>query len=100
MNININLLKAEKCRRNFYYFIQEFWEQADTSTPVWNWHIEYLANQLQEDAELLLTGKPKKNDLIINCPPGTSKSMIASVLFPAWLLIRNPKIKIPYSIIS
>lgn len=94
MNININLLKAEKCRRNFYYFIQEFWEQSDTSTPVWNWHIEYLANQLQEDAELLLTGKQKKNDIIINCPPGTSKSMVTSVLFPAWLLIRNPKIKI------
>ena len=65
MNININLLKAEKCRRNFYYFIQEFWEQADTSTPVWNWHIEYLANQLQEEAELLLNNKPKKNDIII-----------------------------------
>lgn len=94
MNISLNLLKAEKCKRSFYYFIQEFWTEADTSSPVWNWHIEYLANTLQEDIELLLNKLPKKNDVIINCPPGTSKSMIVSVLLPAWILSKSPSTRI------
>jgi len=87
-------IKAELCKRDFYFFIKEFWEQADTSIPVWNWHIEYLSNTLQEDIQLLLEGKEKKSDIIINCPPGTSKSMIISVLLPAWILINKPTTRI------
>lgn len=94
MNISLNLLKAEKCKRSFYYFIKEFWTEADTSNPVWNWHIEYLSNTIQEDVDLLLNNKPKKNDVIINCPPGTSKSMIISVLLPAWILAKKPSTRI------
>lgn len=94
MLIPINKIKAELCKRYFYFFIKEFWEQADTSTPVWNWHIEYIANTLQEDIENLLEGKEKKEDIIINCPPGTSKSMIISVLLPAWILIKKPTTRI------
>lgn len=92
--ITLNQLKAEKCRREFFYFIKEFWQEADTSVPVWNWHIEYLAKELQEDAEILLNKQSKKNDIILNCPPGTSKSMIVSVLLPAWLLAKDTKTKI------
>jgi hypothetical protein len=93
-DINIDELKAELCRRKFYYFIQEFWTEADTSTPIWNWHIEYLANELQKDVERVLRGEEKLQDIIVNCPPGTSKSMIISVLLPAWVFAVKPSTRI------
>jgi len=85
---------AELSRRRFYNFVQEFWREADTSEPLWNWHIEYLCDTLEEDALRLINGLPKLNDIIINCPPGTSKSMITSVLLPAWLLVKKPSMRI------
>lgn len=85
---------AELCKRDFYTFVQNFWSCADTSTPVWNWHMKVLADEAQLLAETLLSGKPKEYDLLFNCPPGTSKSMILSVLFPAWLFARKPSIRI------
>ena len=33
-------------------------------------------------------------DLLINCPPGSSKSLIISVFFPAWIWLNNPSAKI------
>jgi hypothetical protein len=46
--LDIDKAKAEMCRRSFYYFVQQFWEIIINETPVWNWHIEYLCNELQE----------------------------------------------------
>jgi predicted phage terminase large subunit-like protein len=88
--ININHIKAERCRRNFWLFVQEFWECADTSIPVFNWHMEVLANELQDIAYNIIYRTNRKEDAIINCPPGVSKSMIISVLFNAWVWTTKP----------
>jgi len=71
---NPNLIHAEQCRRSFSHFIREFWSEADTAELVWNWHIDYLAEQLTKVAERVAAGLPKEYDLIINIPPGTTKS--------------------------
>ncbi len=50
-----------------------------------NWHIEAIGFHLQGMVE----GKrPKK--IVINLPPRTLKSLIVSVMLPAWLLGRDP----------
>lgn len=83
-------IKAELCRRSFYYFVQEFWDIIIPEDPVWNWHIEYLCQEAQEIIMRLRksvdhpTREKKLEDLIINIPPGTTKSTILTVMLPAW----------------
>lgn len=83
-------LTASICRDDFYEFVQEFWDTIITQEPVWNWHIKYLCEELQRVAERVFKGEKCKHDLVINIPPGTSKSTICSVMFPAWVWTRMP----------
>lgn len=86
--VNEYELVASICRESFYEFVKEFWDQAVPEAPVWNWHIEYLCNEMQKMAERVFLGLPRQYDLIINVPPGTTKSTICSVMFPAWVWTR------------
>src|SRR6266446_10596541 len=53
-----------------------------------NWHIEAIAYQLQR----VRAGEVTR--LIINLPPRYLKSLTVSVIFPAFLLGHNPRLKI------
>lgn len=55
------------------------------------WHIEAIAEHLQAVAD----GQIRR--LLINVPPGTMKSTIACVLWPAWLWARDPKLRLLFS---
>jgi predicted phage terminase large subunit-like protein len=77
-------------QQSFYEFLKEFWDVIIPEEPVWNWHIEYLCDELQEIAERVFAGEPKEHDLIINISPASTKSTIASVAFPAWTWTRMP----------
>lgn len=74
----------------YWRFIQEFWHTTVKERLVWNWHMRYLADRMQACAEEVFAGRPKLEDLIINIPPGTSKSTICSVLFMPWVWTRMP----------
>ena len=87
-------LQAVICRESFFDFLQMFWATVIPENPVWNWHIEYLCDELQEMAELVFLQKEKKYDLIVNIPPSSTKSTICSVMFPAWLWTRHPTAKV------
>jgi predicted phage terminase large subunit-like protein len=78
---------------SFFEFVREFWDTIINEKFIYNWHISYLCNELQIIAERVFAGKPKEYDLIINIPPGSSKSSIASVMFPAWIWTRMPSAK-------
>jgi len=59
-----------------------------------NWHLECLTWRLSQTAER------KRVRLIINLPPRSLKSIVASVALPAWLLGQNPSrriIEVSYS---
>jgi len=92
--VNFDKLNSEKCRRNFYFFIQKFWGVIIPEQPIWNWHIKYLADELQKCAERVIRGEKNEYDLLINIPPGTTKTTIAVVMFPAWIWIRYPQARI------
>jgi len=85
---------AELCRRSFYRFVQEFWGTIIPETPVWNWHIEYLCDELQLLNENVMARKPKLYDLIINIPPGSTKSTIATQMYNAWVWTVDPSQRI------
>ena len=86
-------INAEICKQDFFEFVKEFWHEVIPEPPVWNWHIEYLCGRLQEYGMRVVRREPKLSDLIINIPPGTSKSTIATVMFPAWLWTVDPTIR-------
>ena len=60
-------------------FVREAWPILEPNTPlVWNWHLDALCLHL----EAVTDGRI--NRLAINVPPGSSKSIIVSVLWPSW----------------
>jgi hypothetical protein len=80
---SLEKLKAEKAKRSFIDFIK--FTKPDYQT---NWHHELLANYLQQFAE----GKIKK--MLVFMPPQHGKSEQVSRRLPAYLLGKNPKLKI------
>jgi predicted phage terminase large subunit-like protein len=82
------------CRDSFEQFVKEFWSTFIPEKLVWNWHMTYLCQELQKGAERVFAGLPREYDLVINIPPGTSKSSIGTVLFPAWCWTRMPSARI------
>ena len=78
------------CEESFFEFLKEFWDTIIPEEPVWNWHVEYMCSQLQQMAERVFLNESKRYDLIVNISPGSTKSTIASVAFPAWTWTRMP----------
>lgn len=92
-SLNIDKVKAELCKRDFFYFVQEFWSEIIPDEPVYNWHIQYLCDELQKVVEKVANREAKEYDLVINIPPGTSKSTICTVMLPAWAWLIDPSIR-------
>lgn len=111
--ISISKVKAELCRRHLYKFVQEMWTVLIPEEPIWNWHIEMLCDELQSAVMRLCVlperweffegeryqAPPKKRevkleDILINIPPGTTKSTIVSVMLPAWAWTIDPTLRI------
>lgn len=61
------------------------WSVVEPSTPlVWGWSMQAVCDALQDVAAGRIL------NLIINIPPGHSKSLLANVFFPAWLWLSRP----------
>lgn len=86
-------LVASVCRQSFEEFVREFWDTVVAEPLKWNWHMSVLCSELQARAERVFAGLPRESDLVINVPPGTSKSTVCSVMFPAWTWTRMPHAK-------
>jgi predicted phage terminase large subunit-like protein len=71
-------------RRGFPEFVRRAWPQVDTSPLSWNWHIEAIAEHLEA------VRLRQIRDLVINIPPGCSKSLLVSVLWPAYVWTLDP----------
>lgn len=60
-------------------FFREAWHVLEPrATLVWNWHLEAICEHL----EAVTAGRI--NRLLVNVPPGSSKSLTASVIWQAW----------------
>ena len=78
-------IKAARCRRSLKYFIQEFWSEISDDDLSWNWHLDVLCDELEKVAKNVWEKNTKEYDLIINVPPGSSKTSIVTIMFPAWV---------------
>ena len=77
------LTKNEECQENFLTFVINRWPEFIAGR-----HHFIIAEKLERVAK----GELKR--LIINMAPRHTKSEFASFLFPAWMMGRNPKMKI------
>ena len=77
------LEKQESCRENFLDFVGTMWPDFISGR-----HHRIIAEKLERVAR----GELKR--LIINMAPRHTKSEFASFLFPAWMMGKNPSMKI------
>jgi predicted phage terminase large subunit-like protein len=79
------------CQDNFLYFVMNVWPEficrTDKDPNRWGHH-QHIAHEFTNIA------KNKKGRLIVNMPPRHTKSEFASVYFPAWMIGKNPKMKL------
>lgn len=94
LKVDPNKALAELCRRSFYRFLKEFWGTIIAEKMVDNWHIKYLCDELQSIIERLARREKKEYDyVIINVPPGSSKSTIISEMMPIWGWTIDPSLR-------
>lgn len=79
----------EKCEASLAEFVRQAWHVIEPGTPlVWNWHIDVLCAYL----EAFFTNRIKR--LILNVPPGSLKSVLVSVMGPAWKWAKHPSARL------
>lgn len=87
-------VERQECLNSFYEFFLSFWSTIVKEPLLNNWHIKYLCDELQYVAEFIQQRKDKPYDLIINVPPGSTKTTIVLQMYPAWLWAIDPTIRI------
>lgn len=82
------LLRRELAERSLHAFVIQAWPViCPDETFRDGWHIRAICQHLEAVTE----GKIKR--LLINVPPGTMKSLLTSVFWPAWVWIKQPSKK-------
>jgi hypothetical protein len=92
-SLTATAILREYYSRSFYAFFVGFWDCISSEQLVNSWHIEALCNELQAIGERLFKRQKSPYNLVVNVPPGMSKSSIFSILFPAWVWTRDPSCK-------
>ncbi len=94
---------AEQCRRSLASFVREAWRHMPhlhDKRLVWNWHHDALCLHLQVMAEEWAAAQSAEEgeaveqrirDLLVNIAPGSTKTLIIMVFFPAWMWTRWPR---------
>lgn len=71
-------------RRGLREFVRRAWPQVEPARLVWGWHLDAVCEHLEAVVRDEITA------LVVNIPPGCSKSLTVSTLFPAWAWIDRP----------
>ena len=63
--ISKSLLQRSILEDSFFDFVQYYWDVVVPEDPIWNWHIEYICNEMQTVAERVFDWKPKRHNLCL-----------------------------------
>ncbi len=81
MAIDLQSLDLEKlgAELSFAEFVKQAWAVIEPATPlVWSWSMDAICSALQAVSE------GRIHRLLVNVPPGFSKSLLVNVFWPAW----------------
>lgn len=94
-NLSLNEIDLVRslCTSSYREFLREFLPTVIPGHIRWNWHMDFLADELQKVAMRVFHGRENDYDLVINISPGTSKSSLTTVAFPAWVWTFMPHAK-------
>jgi predicted phage terminase large subunit-like protein len=71
--------ETELCRRSLVHFAQRAWHILEPSTDLkWGWALDAICEHL----EAVTHGNIRR--LLMNVPPGSMKSLLTGVIWPAW----------------
>lgn len=88
------LVEAEVLRRDFYAYVKAAWHILEPGAPfIDNWHIRVICEHLQAISERRLCPPDEAATLIINIPPGSTKTTVVSVAWPTWEWITDPTLR-------
>jgi predicted phage terminase large subunit-like protein len=74
---------AEERRRSLRTFCQRAWQQLLPTASIWSWHMDAICEHLA------FVSLAEIRYLMLQVPPRCSKTMLASVLWPAWHWLHN-----------
>lgn len=75
------------CVRSFKVFVRAFWCVIEPGRPlVWNWHLDLICEAVQRQVD----GDPAYRRLLILIPPGYMKTVLISIMRPAWVWLKHP----------
>lgn len=89
-------LRAQNARESFSDFARYGWHAIDTAKLEWNWHHQALCDHMQWAFEEWRRKRDHPSyvqqcqNFLGNVPPGTAKSRLISVMFPAWVWLHCP----------
>jgi predicted phage terminase large subunit-like protein len=74
------------CGKSLAAFVKQAWHVVEPGQPyVHGWHIDFICAHLEAITnEMRLEDGSIYNRLLINIPPGTMKSLLTNVFWPAW----------------
>ena len=76
---DVHSAERELCRRSLVHFAQRAWHILEPSTPLkWGWALDAICQHL----EAVTSGDIRR--LLMNVPPGSMKSLLTGVIWPAW----------------
>jgi len=82
--------KGLECYNSFYVFFKTFWPEMSGERFVDNWHIKFICDVLQYWGMKIVKEEIVRQTVIINVPPGSSKSTMCTVAFPLWMWLHKP----------
>jgi predicted phage terminase large subunit-like protein len=84
-------LERRDCEKSYASFVKSAWHILEPDNElVWNWHLEYLCNEVQAQLERITAKKPRDYHLIVNVPPRSLKTYILTRMPAAWAWIHWP----------
>lgn len=82
-------LRRKRCEEDFGFFVKLAWPVLEPAQPLmWGRAMDFVCDHLEALDNRDITR------LIVNIPPGFSKSTLFGVMFPAWIFTKEPTAKI------
>lgn len=85
------IIQCEPKYLTLFNFFKEAFQVLEPGTPLQlNWHHKVIADALQAETYRILKGEKSWGDLVINVPFRSTKSVLATVCWPAWAWVIDP----------
>lgn len=83
----LRAVETERLRRRFHPFVRAAWEALHPGSAFCDgWHIQAVCEHLEA------VSRGEIQNLLVNMPPGTLKSTIIAVMWPAWQWATDPSL--------